>query len=120
MNKRIIATVSAMCAVSAGSLLTATPASANRDTGVAGNPNPPSAWVMPDLKGMVLFPAIKSVLAVTGGEQVKIKPVATGDRAVINQEDWLVCAQSPGPGKVFTAKNTITLKVERSKQASCP
>lgn len=118
MNKNVIAAVSAMCVMGAATVVTAGPALAAK-----GDPAAPGSetttWEMPDLEGMILHPALKSILSATGGKQVSIKYVDAGHLPVYNDENWMVCGQSPAAG-AETAKYSVTLKVERPAFDECP
>lgn len=115
MNKNLIAAVSAVCV--AGAVVTASPAMAAKGDPAADGAQP--TWEMPDVKGMILHPALQSILSATGGKQVKINYVDAGGQPVYNDENWMVCGQSPAPG-AETAKYAVTLKVERPAFDECP
>lgn len=117
MNKNVMAAVSAVCVLGAATMVTAGPAMAAQGDAAAGAT--PATWEMPDVKGMILHPALQSILSATGGKEVKVNYIDAGDQPVYNEENWMVCGQSPAAG-AETAKYTVTLKVERPAFDECP
>ncbi|MDY6999677.1 MAG: hypothetical protein SW019_24050 [Actinomycetota bacterium] len=85
MKMNVIAAVSATCVMCA-SVATAAPAVAAKGEGAAAGDGATSTWVMPDVKGMILHPALKSILSATGGKQVKIRYIDAGHLPVYNDE----------------------------------
>ena len=120
MKKYLIATVATTCALMAGSIGAAGPAVATKDGKIYSSGSNDMTWVMPDLKGMVLKHAILTVLHVTEPVDLNIRTVAKGDQPVINQEDWVVCGQSPKDGvKISQQTKKVTLAVQRPHDQSC-
>lgn len=120
MKKRIVATVATTCAVAAGVIGTAGPAAAARDGMIYTPGSNDMSWVMPDLDGMVLKHAMITVQHVTEPVVLDIRTVAKGSQPVINQEDWVVCGQSPKEGaKISHETLKVTLAVQRPHDDSC-
>ena len=77
-------------------------------------------WVMPDLDGMVLKHAIVVVSDVTKPVPLNIGTVAKADEPVLNQEEWVVCGQSPKKGdKISEETKRVILSVERPGDSYC-
>ncbi|MDZ4235052.1 MAG: PASTA domain-containing protein [Dietzia sp.] len=123
MKQRIMATVGATCAavaVAAGAIGVAGPAAAARDGKVYTSGSNDMSWVMPDVDGMVLKHAMLTVEKVTAPVELNIGTVAKGDQPVINQEDWVVCGQSPKKGATISQETKkVTLAVQRPHDESC-
>ncbi len=119
MNKNIIAAVSATCVACTAAVAGAGPALAAKGDVQAAGDSTVSTWVMPEVKGMILHPALQSILSATGGQHVSIKYVDAGNAPVYNDEFWMVCGQSPSAG-AETSKYAVTLKVERPAFDECP
>ncbi|GJF14904.1 hypothetical protein NGTWS1803_28620 [Mycolicibacterium cyprinidarum] len=109
-----------MCAVLAGAIGAAGPAVATKDGKIRSPGSDDMTWVMPDMKGMVLKHAIIDVLHVTEPVNLNIRTVARGHQSVINQEDWVVCGQSPKKGvKISQKTKKVTFAVKRPHDESC-
>ena len=120
MKKYIMAAAATTCAVSAASIGFAGPAVAAKDGKVGSSGSNDMSWVMPDVDGMVLKHAIITVQHVTAPAVLSIGTVAMGDQPVINQEDWIVCGQSPKQGaKISQETLKVTLAVQRPHDESC-
>jgi len=120
MKKYLIATVATACAVFAGTIGAAGPAVATKDGKIRSPGSDDMTWVMPDVKGMVLKHAIITVLHVTEPADLNIRTVARGHEPVINQENWVVCGQSPKKGvKISQETKKVTLAVQRPHDQSC-
>ncbi len=117
MYKSSLVAATAVCV--AGSLALAGPAMAAKGDDAAAGGSDTSTWEMPDVKGMILHPALMSILSATGGKHVKVRYIDAGGQPVYNDEFWMVCAQSPAAGSE-TSKYTVTLKVERPAFDECP
>lgn len=117
MYKRVFVAASAVCV--AGSLAFAGPAMAAKGDDAASGGSDTSTWEMPDVNGMILHPALMSILSATGGKHVSVKYIDAGGQPVYNQEFWMVCAQSPAAG-TETSKYAVVLKVERPAFDECP
>ncbi|MGB3352068.1 MAG: hypothetical protein WBB00_04765 [Mycobacterium sp.] len=120
MKNSIIAAVVATCALTAGTIGAAGPAVAARDGKIHTTGSDDMTWVMPDVDGMVLKHAIITVSDVTAPVALHIGTVAKGDQPVINQEDWVVCGQSPKEGaKISRETLKVVLAVHRPHDSSC-
>lgn len=120
MKKSIFAAVATTCALAIGTIGTAGPAVAARDGKVLTTGSDDMSWVMPDVDGMVLKHAIITVQHVTEPVALNIGTVSMGDQPVINQEDWVVCGQSPKEGaKISQETLKVVLAVQRPHDTSC-
>ncbi|MCV7149897.1 PASTA domain-containing protein [Mycolicibacterium pyrenivorans] len=120
MKQRIMATVATTCALAVGVIGVAAPAAAARDGKVYSSGSNDTSWVMPDVDGMVLKHAILTVEKVTAPVELNIGTVAKGDQPVINQEDWVVCGQSPKKGAPISQETKkVTLAVQRPHDDTC-
>lgn len=81
----------------------------------------PAAWVMPDVRNMVLQQAIKEVRETTGGAELDLRTVdLKNGQEVINETNWEVCFQSPAAGKTISQKSKrVNLYVKRFNQQGC-
>lgn len=77
--------------------------------------------VMPNVRNMVLSQAVKSVRDVTGSAEIDLRTIdLKNGQDVINQSNWAVCSQSPGPGRQISQKTMrVVLYVKRFNQTSC-
>lgn len=120
MKKHILATVTTTFAVLAMTIGSAGPAMATKTEVQAPTGSNDMTWVMPDVDGMVLKHAIITVSAITAPVELNIGTVAKGDQPVINQEDWVVCGQSPKKGaKISQETKKVTLAVQRPGDHTC-
>ena len=122
MKTSLIGTLATTCVLVAGTIGAAGPAAAT--TGKDGTIRTPGSddmsWVMPDVKGMKLKHAIITVAHVTAPVELNFRTVARGHQPVINQEDWVVCGQSPKKGaKISQKTKKVTLAVQRPHDKSC-
>lgn len=77
-------------------------------------------WVMPDLKGKVLFAAKQEVEADVENMPLTFNVVAPNHAPVYNLENWVVCGESPRAGAALSQKTKkITLLVERPGAEHC-
>lgn len=119
MKKTILIATTA-CAVVAGGLATAGPASAHADDAMIQYKEPNAMWVMPDLKDEILFTAEADVETVVEQMPLKFKTQAPNNAPVYNLEDWVVCGESPKAGTDLTKKTRgVTLLVERPGADNC-
>lgn len=120
MKQHIMATMATTCAVIALALGSAgSAAAAKTETEAPAGAND-MTWVMPDVDGMVLKHAIITVQGVTAPTELNIGTVAKGDQPVYNQEDWVVCGQSPKKGaKISQDTKKVTLAVQRPGDQTC-
>lgn len=109
MRLRIVAAFSMTLGIFAATIGIAGPASAA-----------PAAWVMPDVRGMVLSKAVKAVQEVTGpGLKLRIVDLKNG-QDVINQTNWAVCYESPRGGRPISQKTKrVSLYVKRFNHDGC-
>lgn len=122
MRLRILAAFSMTFGILAAMIGLAGPASAA-----------PPSWVMPDVQKMVLRVAVKEVQEVTGsaeysecatpcpqqGLNFRFLDTRSG-QDVHNLATWMVCYQSPLPGKGISQKTKrVVLYVKRFNQQSC-
>ena len=120
MKKHMLATVATTFAVLALALGSAGPAMAAKTETQVTTGSDDMTWVMPDVSGMVLKHAIITVSAITAPVALNIGTVAKGDQPVINQEDWVVCGQSPKEGaKISQETKKVTLAVQRRGDQTC-
>ncbi|HEY9263981.1 MAG TPA: PASTA domain-containing protein [Mycobacterium sp.] len=120
MKQRITATVGATCAVLAVAVASAGPAVAAKTEVESPTGSNDMSWVMPDLDGMVLKHAILTVEKVTAPVELNIGTVTKGDQPVINQEDWVVCGQSPKKGAAISRETKkVVLAVQRPHDETC-
>ncbi|WP_460355158.1 hypothetical protein [Mycobacterium sp. ZZG] len=121
MNRVIVATTVTMCAVAAGAVAGAGPASAHADDAQIQYKEPNAAWVMPDLKDEVLYRAEQDVEGVVDNMPLMFKTLAPNHEAVYNLEDWVVCGESPKAGSALSKEKTksVTLLVERPGGKAC-
>lgn len=120
MKKHMMTTVAATAAVAAMALGSAAPAMATKSGLVATPGSDDMSWVMPDLDGVVLKHAIITVEHVTAPVVVNIGTVTMGHQPVINQEDWVVCGQSPKAGnKISHETLKVTFAVQRPHDTEC-
>lgn len=77
--------------------------------------------VMPELRGLVLQKAVRTLHAATGNAELDLRFVNRKDiREVINQQNWEVCAQSPGPNRNISQKTKrVILYVKRPGTRGC-
>lgn len=89
--------------------------------GFAGPVAAAPSWVMPDVRGAVLSQAVKAVEGVTGGAELDLRLIdGRNGQEVINQTNWMACAQYPGPGREISQRTKrILLYVKRFNQARC-
>lgn len=120
MNKHIMTTVATTAAVMAMALGSAGPAMATNSGMISTPGTDDMSWVMPDLDGVVLKHAELAVQQVTAPVVLTIGTVTMGDQPVINQEDWVVCGQSPKAGaKISHETLKVTLAVQRPHDTEC-
>ena len=122
MKSYLISTLATTCVLLAGTIGAAGPAVATtgKDGKIRTSGSDDMTWVMPDMKGMVLKHAIIEVLHVTEPVDLNIRTVAKGHQPVINQEDWVVCGQSPKQGaKISEKTKKVTFAVKRLHDQSC-
>lgn len=81
----------------------------------------PTEWVMPDVKGMVLTQAVKTVQKVAEPTELKIKLVDNRNvQEITNYNYWSVCYTWPVAGKPISQKTkAVSLYVMRFTQKSC-
>ncbi len=83
----------------------------------------PAGWVMPNLRGVVLNKAVKSVREVTGSQELYFRLIdKRNGQEVHNQTMWEVCAQNPRAGQEVAfspKKQRILFFVKRFNQRSC-
>ena len=81
----------------------------------------PGSWVMPNVRDMVLRQALKEIGEVTSGAKLSFRIVdKKNGQEVINEANWLVCAQHPRAGSPISKKSKrINMYVKRFNQSSC-
>ncbi len=81
----------------------------------------PAAWVMPDVRGVVLQGAINAIQEVTGSAKLNFIFVDTRNgQEVHNKSNWVVCQQNPRPeGAISKKSKKVYLYVKRFNQKSC-
>ncbi|MFW0149654.1 hypothetical protein ACNUDN_07460 [Mycobacterium sp. smrl_JER01] len=120
MKRALVAATVSTCAVLAGTVAAAGPASAHADDAQIQYKEPNAMWVMPDLKDEVLYRAEQDVEAVVENAPLTFKTVAVNHEAVYNLEDWVVCGESPKAGTALSEKTkSVTLLVERPGAQHC-
>ncbi|MDZ4235053.1 MAG: hypothetical protein U1C73_15140 [Dietzia sp.] len=82
---------------------------------------PTTAWVMPDVRNMVLQQAVNAVFDVTGDVELDLRLVdRKNNQQVLNLTNWSVCAQSPRAGSEISQKTKrVVLAVKRFNQRGC-
>ncbi|MGQ9409829.1 hypothetical protein [Mycolicibacterium gilvum] len=120
MQKKLVSATTAACALLGGALGTAGPAWAHADDAQIQYKEPDAMWVMPDLKGKVLFAAEQEVEADVENMPLKFNVVAPNHAPVYNLENWVVCGESPKAGAALSQKTkSVTLLVERPGAEHC-
>ncbi len=120
MKKHMMATVATTFAVLAMAIGSAGPAMATKSGLITSTGAKDMTWVMPDVDGMVLKHAMVIVSDVTKPVPLDIGTVAMADEPVLNQEEWVVCGQSPKKGvKISEETKKVTLDVERPGASNC-
>ncbi len=118
--KKTILVATTSCAVVAGAIATAGPASAHADDAMIQYKEPNEMWVMPDLKDEVLFQAESDVETVVEQMPLTFQTEAPNHAPVYNLEDWIVCGESPKAGTALTQKTkSVKLLVERPGADNC-
>ena len=81
----------------------------------------PADWVMPNVKDMVLKQALKAVHEVTGAAELNLRLFdMRNSQEVLNETNWVVCAQSPAAGKEISQKTKrVALYLRRFNQRTC-
>lgn len=99
----------------------AAPAGAAVDATEVPRPAASAPLIMPELRTMVLQRAVRTLHAATGNAELDLRFVNRKDvREVINQQNWEVCAQSPGAGRAIPQKTMrVTLYVKRPGSRGC-
>lgn len=119
MRKQIITAVSVAFAVVAATIGAAAPAVG---APVAPLPEAPTtAWVMPDVRNLVLQQAVNAVREVTGPAELDLRLIdRRNGQDVLNLTNWQVCSQSPGAGREISQKTKrVILYVKRFNQRGC-
>ena len=77
--------------------------------------------LMPEVRGLILQRAVRTVRAITGEADLDLRFVNRKDaREVINQQNWEVCAQAPAPGRAISEQTLrVTLYVKRPGTRGC-
>lgn len=110
MRLRILASFSMALGIFAGTIGFAGPTTAA-----------PAAWVMPNVRNMVLQQAVKAIREVTGPAELDLRVLdKRNGQQVMNQTNWEVCAQGPSAGNEISQKSRrIVLYVKRFNQKTC-
>lgn len=110
MRLRIAAAFSMTVGILATTIAVVVPASAA-----------PAAWVMPNVRGMVLSQAEKAVREAAGGTELNfyVADLKNG-QDVHNKMNWEVCSQSPRAGNAISQKTKkVSLAVKRFNHKGC-
>ncbi|MGB0876728.1 MAG: hypothetical protein ACPGXI_06655 [Mycobacterium sp.] len=110
MRLRLVAAFSMTLGILAATIGSAGPVSAA-----------PAVWEMPNVRQTVLKAAIKAVKEVAGPAELKLRIVdLKNGQDVMNESNWLVCAQFPRPGETISQKTKrVSLYVKRFNQKRC-
>jgi hypothetical protein len=94
---------------------------ANEAPAPAPQPAASAPLIMPELRTMVLQRAVRTLHAATGNAELDLRFINRKDvREVINQQNWEVCAQSPGAGRTISQKTKrVILYVKRPGSRGC-
>lgn len=105
MNKHIAGIVGAASLVVSASVGLASPAAAATE------------WEMPDVEGSILQGAWDEIVSASEGAVVPSTSSADGmPYEQINLTNWVVCAQSPSEGGMFSVEEPPELEVARPNQ----
>ncbi|WP_370332364.1 PASTA domain-containing protein [Mycolicibacterium hippocampi] len=117
--KQIFVLIAATCATFATSVGFA--ASATALPQPPASQAPASEWEMPNVRNMVLQQALKSLDEATNSAELNLLLIdSRNGQQVINQTNWLVCAQSPSAGgNISQRTKRVNLYVKRFNQTSC-
>lgn len=109
-NRQPIVAVATTCALFAGVIGSAGPASGDD-----------SSWVMPDVRNMILSQAMAQIRAAASPVEITFGTSDTkGNREQYNMSNWSVCWQAPKAGATVPRKdNYVSLGVKRLTDGNC-